>query len=208
MTTVRDRRQARATGLVPALGFALAVLLGACAGSGAGTAGPGGAATQAAGGGAASTPQGPGGGAESTPQPPGGGANPGGEVSTEGVCGLLTPDDIEQATGYRPIRATSTTAPGNLPDGCEWDLDNPGETPAAIVVGLTSTNGRTLYEEFVSSPVQAGEPLEGIGDLAQQTEPAVVDAVKGETWISVTYMEFPERPDVPQELARLILKKV
>ena len=127
---------------------------------------------------------------------------PGSVASLGQPCSLLTAADIERATGFKPMRQTPTTAPGELPVGCEWELDNPGETPWAIVLGVRSPGGAALYFP------ERGEPLEGIGDAALQSEAAVVEAVKGDTFISVTYMEFPERAEATAELARLILEKV
>ena len=189
-----------------ASGTLVAALLAAC-GAPAGSGAPG---RTAAGGGPGATN--PPGGAGAT-QVPGGGATAtqvaAGPPSITDPCSLLTADDIELATGFRPIRELPhADTPGEVPSGCEWDLDNPGETPWAIVLGVRSPGGRALYDSIVASPVQAGEPVEGVGDAAQQNEPAVVDAVKGDTYISVTYMEWPERAEVPRELARLILEKV
>ena len=126
---------------------------------------------------------------------------PTGPTSIAAPCTLLTAADIEQATGFEPIRQAPTTAPGDLPVGCEWELDGPADVPAAIVIGVRSPGGRGLS-------FSEGDPIQGLGDQAVQSEAAVVESIKGDTFVSVTYMEFPERAEVTVELARLIMAKV
>lgn len=127
---------------------------------------------------------------------------PGGPASADEPCTLLTEAEITQVTGFdvRWIFPNEDVA-GELPIGCNWSLGT-SEAGADIVIGVRSPGGGALFD-----PAR-GDPLEGIGERAVQSEPAVVEALKGDTFVSVTYIGDDERPDITRELARLIMEKV
>lgn len=179
MTTTRN--------VLPAL---LAAILAACGGS---TAAPGGTGRAA--------------GTAPPSQNAARSSAPGGAVSVAEPCTLLTDAEIEQATGFKPTRKTPGKAPGELPVGCEWE-GNPGETAWSIVLGVRSPGGRGIYDASLRTRLQAGEVLEDLGDAAVQVDEFSVEAIKDDTLISITYMEFPGRGAVPVALARMILAKV
>lgn len=127
---------------------------------------------------------------------------PGGPASVGEPCTLLTNAEIRQVTGF-DVRWTfpNEDVVGELPVGCNWSLGT-SEAGADIVIGVRSPGGAALFD-----PAN-GEAVDGIGDRAIQSEPAVVEAVKGDTFVSVTYIGYEDRPDVTRELARLIMAKV
>jgi hypothetical protein len=147
-------------------------------------------------------PAGTGAGAAATPASGGATAVPGGPASVNEPCTLLTEAEIRQVTGF-DVRWTfpNKDVPGDLPVGCNWSLGT-SDAGADIVIGVRSPGGAALFD-----PAD-GDPVEGICDRAIQTEPAVVEVVKGDTYVSVTYIGYEDRPDIPRELARLIMEKV
>ncbi len=140
--------------------------------------------------------------ASTTPAGPGS-AVPGGPPSIAEPCTLLTEAEIRQATGFE-IKwiFPSEDTPGDLPVGCNWSLGT-AELGADIVIGVRSPGGAALFDP------SRGDPVDGIGDRAYQSEPAVVDAVKGDTFVSVTYIGSEgDDPEITRELARMIMEKV
>jgi hypothetical protein len=127
---------------------------------------------------------------------------PDGPASVEEPCTLLTAAEIKEATGF-DVRWTfpNEDVPGDLPVGCNWSLGT-SESGADIVIGVRSPGGAALFDP------SRGSALDGIGDRAVQTEPAVVEAVKGDTFVSITYLASEDRPDISRELARMIMSKV
>lgn len=177
----------------------LAVVLAACGGAPSTTNAPGGAGASGPSTGGAATQQ-PGGPATAGPGGAGTGV-PAGPPSVNEPCTLLTAAEIKQVTGFEIKWIFPNTDSGDLPVGCNWSLGT-AELGADIVIGVRPTGGSSLLD-----PAR-GEALEGIGDRALQSEPAVVEALKGDTYVSLTYMEDEERPDVTRELARLIMEKL
>lgn len=168
------------------LGLSTAFLVAACGGGATTTAGPG--APGATSGGTAT-------------QAPGGGA-------TIDPCALLTDEDIKAATGFSPIRETAGPTMGIFEVGCEWELDNEGGVPWSIVLGVRPEGGRDYYDSFFAPPVGEGEVLEGVGDDALQSDIGDVNAVKGDTMFSVSYIEFPTRNEVAVELAKAVARNL
>ena len=176
------------------LGMCVTFLIAGCGGGATTTAGPG--APGATSGGAATT----GGGGTAT-QAPGGGA-------TVDACSLLTDEDIKTATGFSPISETAGPTMGIFEVGCEWELDNEGGVPWSIVLGVRPEGGRDYFDRYFAPPVGEGEVLEGVGDEALLSDIGDVNAVKGDTMFSVTYIEFPARNEVAVELAKAVARNL
>lgn len=187
-------RSAHRLALPRVIALALCGLVAACDGSPAGSEPGGNGGTGGTGGTGAPPASAPGGGNATEA--------PGGPASVGEPCTLLTEAEIRQVTGF-DVRWTfpNEGVPGQLPVGCNWSLGT-SEAGADIVIGVRSPGGAALFD-----PAE-GDPVEGIGDRATQTEPAVVETVKGDTYVSVTYIGYEDRPDITRELARLIMEKV
>jgi hypothetical protein len=176
------------------------LLLGACGGSGAAaTAGPRGVGASSGGPGAAA--------GSDAPAPAGGTTAPGAVGAGTDLpypCSLLTAEEILALTGYNVVRSNSTTVSlGDNDLSCSWDLDGPVDLPAAIVVGFELTGGRDAFrarQKFLDD----APAVEGVGDAAIQEETLVVSVVKGDTYLTLTYMEFPEPEGMAAKLAKAI----
>ncbi|HET9852792.1 MAG TPA: DUF3558 family protein [Candidatus Limnocylindrales bacterium] len=195
-----NRSSAPAAGAVVSLGLLASLVLGACGGGGAAaTAGAPGVGGGTGGPGAAA--------GTDAPAPAGPTAAPGGVGAGTDLpypCSLLTPEEISALTGYNVVRSSSTTV--NLGDNdlsCSWDLDGPADLPGAVVVGFQLTGGRDAFrarQDFLDD----APAVEGVGDAAIQEETLVVSAVKGDTYLTLTYMEFPEPEGMAAKLAKAI----
>jgi hypothetical protein len=175
------------------LGLATSLVLAACGGAGTATTVPTGPA-------AGSPTQPPGNGGTATQAPGNGG-------TSFDACTLLTDQEIATATGFSP-KSHAAESLGAFASGCAWELDNAGDTPWTITVGVTTSGGRAFYDRYVAPPVGEGEVIEGIGDGALQSDVGDVTAVKGDTVFSVLYIEFPTRDEVAVTLARAIAAKL
>lgn len=126
-----------------------------------------------------------------------------GPPSVDAPCTLLTAAEIKRATGYDVRWIYPTEDPGGgLPVGCDWTLGTTADG-AEIVIGVRSPGGVDYFDP------SRGEAVQGIGDRAYQSEDAVVDSVKGDTFVGLTYMTIKgEFAQITRELARLIMDKL
>jgi hypothetical protein len=138
----------------------------------------------------------------------GGGIGTGVPGEAVDACGLLTDSDIKAATGFSPTRHAGGAQLGIYQFGCEWELDNEGAVPWSIVVGATRPGGRDYYDRYFAPPVGEGDVLQNVGDDAIQDDTGLVNAVKGDTVFTVSYIEFPARNQVAVELAKAIAAKL
>jgi hypothetical protein len=163
-----------------ALSLLIAVIAG-CAGTTAATSAPGGTTPSGPGGGATQSAGGP----ASTPAPStGGGGTP------VDACSFLTADDIKAVTGYAISTTRATASDMVFPSGCEWELTAKEIVPPSIVLGIQTSGGKAYYESYFKpfKDQEGNTPIDGLGDEAIDVGFGAVVVLKGDTLFNLQYL--------------------
>jgi len=130
------------------------------------------------------------------------------------VCGLLTDDEIKQATGH-PVKSQEADTAGGLSraPSCTWVLDTGSDLDVAgihsISIDVTRPGGREKFDFLSGLPT-----VSGIGDGAKQMGGNIggdVWAVKGDALVHLSYAlpaDVTDADPIVLPLVTLALSKV
>jgi hypothetical protein len=101
------------------------------------------------------------------------------------ACSLLSDEEIEQTLGYPVKTKTPGSVMGIFANGCSWEVDSAAEQIVdwSLDVGVISPGGRQYYDTYLGP--YDGEPISGLGDVAQESDAGGINGVKGDTLVSV-----------------------
>jgi hypothetical protein len=119
------------------------------------------------------------------------------------ACSLLHDADILVATLRDVDTMTAGPVMGVFSNGCTWDLElaENDTVPVTIELGVVSPGGSAYYDRYLA--ISDNTPVSGIGDKASQSEAGGINAVTGDTLVSVFVVAFGEDEDAfTNELAR------
>jgi hypothetical protein len=107
------------------------------------------------------------------------------------ACSLLTDDEVERITERSIATREEGAVMGIFDEGCSWELDAGREDVVgwSIELGVISPGGRSYFDTFLSFPDDT-EPVSGLGDVAVVSDAGAINAVKGDTLVSVFVIAF------------------